>query len=109
MGNKKYDKKLKLETIHLATEPANLAAKIERDLGVGQGATSRWKRQLKHGGKQAFPGKGHLKPDDEFIRTLKRDNEQLRRERDILKKSDLTLCPLFGVNISSLISTYCVK
>jgi transposase len=61
--------------------------KIEGDLGIGQGVISRWKRQLKHDGEQAFPGKGHLKPDDEFVRKLKRDNERLRRERDILKKA----------------------
>ena len=68
-------------------EPGSSATKIERDLGIGQGVISRWKRQLKHDDEQAFPGKGHLKPDDEFVRKLKRDNERLRRERDILKKA----------------------
>jgi len=87
MGNKKYDKEFKLEAIRLAMEPGNSASKIERDLGIGQGVISRWKRQFKYDGEQAFPGKGHLKPDDEFVRKLKRDNERLRRERDILKKA----------------------
>jgi transposase len=87
MGNKKYDKEFKLEAISLAMEPGNSATKIERDLGIGQGVISRWKRQFKHEDEQAFPGKGHLKPDDEFVRKLKRDNERLRRERDILKKA----------------------
>jgi len=87
MSNNKYDKEFKLETIRLAMEPGNSAAKVERDLGIGQGVISRWKRQLKQDGEQAFPGKGHLKPEDEFVRKLKRDNERLRRERDILKKA----------------------
>jgi transposase len=87
MGNKKYDKEFKLEAIRLAMEPGSSATKIERDLGIGQGVISRWKRQLRHDGRQAFPGKGHLKSDDEFVRKLKRDNERLRRERDILKKA----------------------
>ena len=34
-----------------------------------------------------FPGKGHLKPEDEEMRRLKRECERLRRERDILKKA----------------------
>jgi transposase len=36
---------------------------------------------------QAFPGKGHLKPDEEELRRLRRENELLRQERDILKKA----------------------
>ena len=34
-----------------------------------------------------FPGKGHLSPEDSEIRRLKRENERLRMERDILKKA----------------------
>jgi len=87
MGSKKYDKEFKLEAIRLASEPGNTASKIEKELGIGQGVICRWKRQFRDEGEQAFPGKGHLKPDDEAVRKLKRDNERLRRERDILKKA----------------------
>jgi len=45
------------------------------------------KRELKLDREKAFPGKGRLKPEDESFRKLKRDNERLRRERDILKKA----------------------
>ena len=48
---------------------------------------SRWKRELRKEGDSAFPGKGHLKAQDEELRRLKRDNERLGRERDILKKA----------------------
>jgi transposase len=60
---------------------------VERRLGIGQGVLSRWKRELKDDGQQVFAGKGHLKPEDEQLRLLKRENERLRRERDILKKA----------------------
>jgi transposase len=36
---------------------------------------------------QAFPGKGHLKPPEEEIRRLQRENEDLREEKEILKKA----------------------
>jgi len=36
---------------------------------------------------QAFPGSGHQTPQEEVIRHVKRENELLRQERDILKKS----------------------
>jgi transposase len=71
----------------MAAEPGVTAKEVERRLGIGQGVLSRWKRQLAHDGQQAFPGKGHLKPEDEDLRRLKRENERLRRERDILKKA----------------------
>jgi transposase len=73
--------------VRMASEAGVTAKDVERRLGIGQGVLSRWKRELAHDGDQAFPGKGHLKPDDEQIRQLKRENERLRRERDILKKA----------------------
>jgi transposase len=84
---KHIDKEFKTEAVRLASEPGNTQAGIERDLGISQGIISRWKRELLENGEQAFPGKGHLKPDDDELRRLKRDNERLRRERDILKKA----------------------
>jgi transposase len=84
---KRYDKEFKMEAVRLASEPGNTQAAIERDLGIGQGVISRWKRELERNGEQAFPGKGCLKPQDEQVRSLRREVERLRRERDILKKA----------------------
>ena len=84
---KRYDKEFKVEAVRLASEPGNTQAGIERDLGIGQGVISRWKRELRKDSEHAFPGKGRLKPPDEELRRLKRENERLRRERDILKKA----------------------
>jgi transposase len=84
---KRYDKEFKIEAVRLASEPGNTQAGIERDLGIGQGIISRWKRELQKDGDLAFPGKGRQKPGDEELRRLKRENEKLRRERDILKKA----------------------
>jgi transposase len=84
---KHYDKEFKMEALRLASEPGNNQAKVERDLGLSQGLISRWKRDFEADSEHAFPGKGHLKPQDEELRSLKRENERLRRERDILKKA----------------------
>jgi transposase len=84
---KRFDKELKIEAVRLASEPGNTQFKVERDLGISQGIISRWKRELRKDGEQAFAGKGRLKPDDDEMRRLKRENERLRRERDILKKA----------------------
>jgi transposase len=84
---KRYDKEYKIEALRLASEPGNTQARIERDLGISQGVISRWKRELQQDKEQAFPGKGNLKPQDEKLRRLERENDRLRRERDILKKA----------------------
>jgi transposase len=84
---KRYDKEYKIEALRLASEPGNTQARIERDLGISQGVISRWKRELQQDKEQAFPGKGNLKAQDEKLRCLERDNDRLRREREILKKA----------------------
>ncbi len=84
---KRYDKEFKIEAVQLASEPGNTQAQIERDLGIGQGIISRWKRQLKSDGEYAFPGKGRPTPPAQETRDLKREVQRLRRERDILKKA----------------------
>jgi transposase len=47
----------------------------------------KWKRKFEEEGNHAFPGSGRLKPEDEENRRLRRENERLRMERDILKKA----------------------
>ena len=84
---RKYDLEFKLEAVRLASEPGVTNKEVERRLGIGQGVLSRWKREIRRDGQQAFPGKGRLKREDEELRKLKRENERLRRERDILKKA----------------------
>jgi transposase len=84
---KTYTREFKLEAIQLAQSSDKSIAEIERDLGLGSGQIHHWKRQLANEGEDAFPGKGHLKPQDELIRQLQRENEILRQERDILKKA----------------------
>lgn len=84
---KTYTREFKLEAIQLAETSDKSIAEIERDLGLGSGQIHHWKHQLANEGGDAFPGKGHLKPQDELIRQLQRENEILRQERDILKKA----------------------
>ena len=61
-------------------------AEIERDLGLSKGLLKHWVRQAEADGVSAFPGHGRLKPEEEELRRLRRENEVLRQERDILKK-----------------------
>ena len=60
---KRYDKEFKVEAVHLASETGNTQAKIERDLGIGQGVISRWKRELKTTASMPFLARAILNPE----------------------------------------------
>jgi transposase len=82
-----YSKEFKLEAIELAKSSDKSDTQLEQDLGLSRGCLYNWRKQLEQAGAQAFPGKGNLKPDDEYTRRLERELALVRQERDILKKA----------------------
>ncbi len=48
---------------------------------------SRWAKELKESGHEAFPGIGHQRPELEEIARLKREVKRLQEENEIIKKS----------------------
>src|SRR5262245_34901518 len=61
-----YDRAFKLQAIELIKTSEKSINEIARDLGITPGLLHKWKARMKVDGKQAFPGKGHLKEDDEL-------------------------------------------
>ncbi len=82
-----YTREFKLEAVHLLETSGKSASRLERELGIGTGCLSRWRREFAEEGEDAFPGHGRLAPDRERIRQLERENEVLRQEREILEKA----------------------
>ena len=82
-----YTREFKLEAVRLLETSGRSAIQLERELGIGGGCLSRWKRELAEEGEHAFPGQGGLRPEQDRVRQLERENEILRQERDILKKA----------------------
>ena len=86
MENKNYDTSFKLEAVKLV-ESGTKATDVARQLGVHPATIYRWISEFKKDGEQAFPGKGHLKPDDEELRQLRKKVRDLEEENAILKKA----------------------
>ena len=82
---KTYSREFKIEAVKLVTEQGMSRKQVAHDLGVDIGSLRSWIKQFTEDPEQAFPGKGHVR--DEELRQLKREVEQLRQERDILKKA----------------------
>jgi len=86
-SRKQYDAEFKRQSLELWRSSGRTARSIERELGLYQHALRTWKKELEFDPKDAFPGAGHLKPTDDELRRLQRENAILREERDILKKA----------------------
>jgi len=84
---RRFDAEFKREAVRLVTCGGRRASEVARELGISDNLLHRWKQQYREDPAQAFPGKGHLKPDDEELRRLKKQLADVTEERDILKKA----------------------
>ena len=84
---RQYTKEFKIEAVRLIIEEGRPISDVARELGTAQSLLHRWKKKSEEGKIDPFPGKGRLSPEDEELRRLRRENERLRMERDILKKA----------------------
>ena len=83
----RFSREFKLEAVRLANESGKLATDVARDLGISVQALYKWQDEVAKRGSESFPGHGNgRKPQDDELGRLKRENAQLREERDILKK-----------------------
>lgn len=85
-NRRKYDKVFKLEAIELFKTSGKTVYNLEKELGIGHGCLGRWVKEFERDPNNSFTGNGDLKPEDKEIAKLRRENEILRQERDILKK-----------------------
>ena len=84
---RRFTREFKIETVKLVTDGDNSVAQIAVDMGIHPNTLYKWARQYSDKPQESFPGSGHMTSDVEMIRQLKRENERLKMERDILKKA----------------------
>jgi transposase len=88
LGQKRriYNSEFKRDAVKLVVEGGRVATEVAKGLGINENVLYRWIRQYREDPRNAFPGKGKLKPDDEELRRLRRELSDVKEERDILKK-----------------------
>ena len=84
---KVYDKQFKIDAVGLVTKGGRKVQELARELGIDPNTLYGWKRELEAAGDVAFPGKGHLTPEEEEIRRLRRALAEAEEDREILKKA----------------------
>lgn len=89
MTNRKrtYDQAFKVEAVRLSETSDKSVSQIEIDLDITPGLLHKWRARSRQHGEQSFPGKGQQTETEAELRRLKRENEVLRQEREILKKA----------------------
>ena len=83
---KSYSKQFKIDAVKLITEQGYKINEAARNLGLNQ-MLLRWKKELEKEDSAAFLGNGKVISEQEELIRLRKENEQLRMERDILKKA----------------------
>ena len=84
MGHKRrsYTPEFKQETVNLVREGGKSGCLVARELGIAQPTLNRWTRQA-----ASAPLGTHSFLATEELKVVRRELEQVRQERDILKKA----------------------
>jgi transposase len=87
LARRTFDREFKISAVKLVLESGKSVKSIAAELGISDNTLFNWKKKYLQDAKNAFPGKGHLKPDQEELRQKDREIARLKMERDILKKA----------------------
>jgi transposase len=85
-ARRRFTNEFKLETVKLVKESDKSIGQIARDLDLTESALRNWVRQYEIDHGDGPPG-ALTTVELEELRRLRRENQQLRMERDLLKKA----------------------
>lgn len=86
---RKYDNGFKQDAVNRVIRTGSSCSKVASELGINPNMLSRWRREHLDDADQHMHGSSPLKPSElaEQLRQLRLENEDLREQRDILKKA----------------------
>jgi transposase len=93
-SRRQYSSEFKVEAVRLSERGDKTVRQVAEDLGIREKVLHRWRREQRvsrQAGTRFAPGHGQAR--DEELERLKKDNQLLRLERDVLKKAMAFLMP----------------
>ena len=91
MDNKRtrreYDLKFKVEAVKLITDHGRSVREVAAELGVHEGNLHRWKREILGKSNSGKEVSSNFISQEEELKRLRKENAELRQERDFLKKT----------------------
>jgi len=87
MGHTQYEPEFKRQVVRQHLELKRPVSQLASELEINDNCIYRWVKQYREDPDQAFPGSGHVKPDEDEMRKLRRQVMELEEENEILKKA----------------------
>jgi transposase len=84
--SKTYDKEFRISAIQLCFSSKSIT-QVAYDLGIPKTTLKGWVKTYKDQGENGFLGSGNTKPANEELHQLRKELEDVKLERDILKKA----------------------
>lgn len=84
---RRFSQEFKIDAVSMVVDQGRDLYEVAKELEIRPDILRKWKKKFESDGQSAFPGSGRLKPEEADLRRLRRENERLRMERDILKKA----------------------
>ena len=82
-----FSKEFKTSACELVMKDGIKPSIVAGKLGIHVVMLYRWVEEYRTDGDNAFVGKGHQAPGDAELRKLRKENERLKMENEILKKA----------------------
>ena len=82
-----FDREFKVEIAKQVASGKRGARSMAQELGVHENTIHKWVQQYSEDPENAFPGCGHMKPEEEELKRAKRRIHELEQEVEILKKA----------------------
>ena len=86
-GHRQFSREFKRNAIQLVMEKGISVGKVARDLDIHPNLIHRWRRDYLAEGESAFAGIENVKPEDTELKRIQKELEDVKEERDILKKA----------------------
>jgi transposase len=87
MSRRSYDRQFKIAAVKLVLDDNMSVAGVAKELSIHYNSLYRWISEYEEYGESAFPGHGSALYNSQYeIKKLKRENEELRSELELLKK-----------------------
>jgi len=84
---KKYSKQFKIDAVNLVLKQGFNIAEAARNLDINQGLLGKWKKEFEANQQEPFQKGGISTPEQEELKQLRKENAQLKMEKEILKKA----------------------
>lgn len=82
-----YNKEFKVQACELVLEDGIKHAVVAEKMGINKVMLYRWIEEYETYGEEAFVGKGHQRTEDAELKKLRKENQRLAMEIEILKKA----------------------